>query len=255
MSLNISAFNSNSINTLLGSIGTKSTTGLENVLSDYTTLQTGSYGKLLKSYYAKFDTDTLPTSKNNKTKSSKDTSLLSETKKDSDKLNEATSKLLSKGSDSIWKTESKTTEDGKVTKEYNKDKIYAALSDFTKAYNDLVDSGQKSETTGILTQVSSMVTGTNSIKSMLGQVGITIDSKNHLNIDEKFFKEKADMTTAKSLFNGTGSYAYNVATKASMVNSYSSSNLSKLTGSKFYNSAGSYSLSASDVVGSLDTSI
>ena len=54
---------------------------------------------------------------------------------------------------------------------------------------------------------------------MLSKVGITIGSDSSLSMDESTFK-KSDMSVAKSLFNGTGSYAYTVATKSAMANSY-----------------------------------
>ena len=57
-------------------------------------------------------------------------------------------------------------------------------------------------------------------ESLLNSVGISIDSKtNKLSIDETAFK-KADMSVAKSLFNGAGSYGYQVSAKASMINYY-----------------------------------
>jgi hypothetical protein len=47
---------------------------------------------------------------------------------------------------------------------------------------------------------------------------VTIGTDGKLSVDEETFK-KADMTVAKSLFNSTGSYAYQIGTKASMINS------------------------------------
>ena len=56
------------------------------------------------------------------------------------------------------------------------------------------------------------------------------------------------MTYAKDLFNGTGSYAYQVATKASMANSYASNDLASITGKKSYTNQGSYAISADDII-------
>jgi hypothetical protein len=72
-------------------------------------------------------------------------------------------------------------------------------------------------------------------------------------VDEDFLKNKANMTYVKDLFNGTGSYAYQVATKSSMANSYASNELASMTGRKSYNSNGDYSLSADDMISKFNT--
>ncbi|QFJ55701.1 hypothetical protein [Pseudobutyrivibrio xylanivorans] len=257
MSLTINSFNNNVISSLFSSnnVGTNSIFGgLEGSLMNLNQIKTGTYGKLVKSYYQKYDTEgnlKSDTSKNSKA-SKEDTSKVSEIRNDASDLSKATDKLLSKGSDSIWKQIETKGEDGKVTKDYDKDAIYKAVSDFTKAYNDLVDSGQKADSTPILSQVASMVSTTAKTASTLGKAGITVGSDNHLSVDEDFLKNKANMTYVKDLFNGTGSYAYQVATKASMANSYASADLSKLTGSKSYTNSGSYELSTNDIIKSFD---
>ena len=255
MSLSINSFDSDSINTLFSSLSssssksTSSSTGLESLLSDYSSLKSGSYGKLLKAYYSLDDSSS--TSSNS---SSKDTSKLSSLKNDASSMVDAADKLLDNSS-SLWSKVSTTDEDGNEILDYDRDAIYDSISSFIDSYNDLVDSGQDSDNTGILTQVASMVTTTNNAISTLGQVGITVSSDNHLSINESFFKSSADMTVAKSLFNGTGSYLYQVTTKASMVKSYANSNLADLTGSKAYSSTGDYSLSTSDLLSSLNKTV
>lgn len=254
MSLTIGSMDSNSFNTLFSSLSSSNSsssgTGMESLLSDYKSLSSGSYGKLLKAYYAK-----AAKAESSDEDKKETTSSLNSVKNDADDLLESTDKILSKSSDSIWKKVEVEKEDGSKTTDYDKDKIYSAVKNFIDDYNSLVDSGQKSDNTGILTQVASMVTTSSSTATTLGKVGITINSKNHLSIDETFFKESADMTSVKSLFNGTGSYAYQVATKASMVKSYASTNLSDITGSKSYSSSGNYSINSSDLLSSLNTEV
>ncbi len=253
MSLTINSFDSNSINTLFSSIPQKGTgmTGIENLLGDYSSIRTGSYSKLLSAYYAKFGDDGID--KNDKTVKSKDTAEYSSVEKVATNLLDATNNLLDKSSD-LWKKKSYTDDEGNTKSDYDKNAVYGAVKDFVDAYNDLVDKGQKSSNTGILTQVASMVTSSSSTHATLGQIGITIDTKNHLAIDEDFFKNKADMTTVKSLFTGNGGYAYSVASKASMVKSYANNALSDLTGKKTYTNSGSYDLSAGDILSSFNIS-
>lgn len=256
MSLTLNSFGNNSISSLFGantSSGINSAFGgLEGSLTSLAQIKSGSYGKLVKSYYAKYDSEgNLKADASKKSKA--DTSKLSEIRADANELSKATDKLLDKGKDSIWNQVETTDEDGKVAKDYDKDKIYDAVNSFVKSYNELVDSGQKAEGVNILSQVASMVSTSAKTAQTLGKAGITIDSNNHLSIDEDFFKNKANMTYVKDLFSGTGSYAYQVATKASMTNSYASNELSNITGRKSYTNKGDYSLSADDMVKAFDT--
>lgn len=257
MSLTINSFNNNAISSLFSSSSSNSMNsifgGLEGSLLNLSQIKSGTYGKLVKSYYSKYDTEGNLKSETSK-KSKEDSSNLSSLRNDASNLNKATDKLLAKGSDSIWAQVETKDEEGKVTKDYDKDKIYNALDSFVKSYNDLVDSGQKSDNTGVLTQVAAMVTTSGNSAQTLGKAGITIGSDNHLSIDEDFFKNKANMTYVKDLFNGTGSYAYQIATKSSMANSYASTELSNITGKKSYNNTGSFSLSSDDIVSKFDQS-
>jgi flagellar capping protein FliD len=83
-----------------------------------------------------------------------------------------------------------------------------------------------------------MKTLTTSNENSLSEIGISVNSKSGtLSIDEETFKS-ADMDKVKSLFNGTGSYAYGVATQSSMIDSYAQSEASK---SNTYTSSGTYS--------------
>ncbi|MBQ6461864.1 MAG: hypothetical protein IJJ59_00890 [Pseudobutyrivibrio sp.] len=256
MSLTINSFGNNSIYSLFGGSNSSGVSsmfgGLEGSLSSLSQIKSGSYGKLVKSYYAKYDKE--GNLKSDSTKKSKAAdSNLSEIRNDSSALSKATDKLLAKGKNSIWDQVETTDEEGNTTKDYDKDKIYGAIKDFTEAYNELVDSGQKAESTGILSQVASMVTTSAKTAQTLGKAGITIDSNNHLNVDEDFLKNKANMTYVKDLFNGTGSYAYQVATKSSMANSYASNELAQATGRKSYTNTGDYSLSADDMISKFNT--
>ena len=256
MSLTINSFGNNSIYSLFGGSNSSGVSsmfgGLEGSLSSLSQIKSGSYGKLVKSYYAKYDNE--GNLKSDSTKKTKEAdSALSEIRNDSSALSKATDKLLAKGKNSIWDQVETTDKDGNTTKDYDNDKIYSAIKGFADAYNELVDSGQKANSTGILSQVASMVTTSAKTAQTLGKAGITIDSNNHLNVDEDFLKNKANMTYVKDLFNGTGSYAYQVATKSSMANSYASNELAQATGRKSYTNTGDYSLSADDMISKFNT--
>ena len=73
------------------------------------------------------------------------------------------------------------------------------------------------ETKQISRNLESMKSLTDINSKSLAKVGITVDSKSgKLSVDEDTFK-KADSTKVDALFKGNGSYAYAVASKASML--------------------------------------
>ena len=113
-----------------------SSMGNLNFLSDYAAIKNGSYGKLMKAYYAKPDIDKKVTSVNDKkdtksTSTAADTSeTLAKVQKSADNLKESADALIKKGKDSLFAEEDITTTD----------EIYGAVSEFVKDYNSLLDS-------------------------------------------------------------------------------------------------------------------
>ena len=120
---------------------------------------------------------------------------------------------------------------------YDTDKIYKAVKSFADDYNSMLDTAGKSSTNRISRSVSSMKNETSYNEKPLKEIGITVDEKTgRLSVDETTFKG-ADTEKIKNLFNGTGSYAYSVATKAAMTESYAKSEAAK---SNTYTKNGTY---------------
>ena len=142
MSLTINSFGNNSIYSLFGgnnSSGVNSMFGgLEGSLSSLSQIKSGSYGKLVKSYYSKFDNEGNLKSDTSKKAKAADSNL-SEIRNDTADLSKATDKLLAKGKNSIWNEVETTDEDGNTTKDYDRDAIYKAVNDFAEKYNELID--------------------------------------------------------------------------------------------------------------------
>lgn len=188
-----------------------------NFLSDYASIRNGSYGKLLKSYYAKQSAE------------DKNTDSTKESQKDSVK---ALSNVKTEAKDLSESAEELTRKDSKsLFKEDNRDAIYKAVKDFTQDYNNLLDASGKTDVKGIKRTAKSMTTMTNTYKNLLSSVGVEVGKDNKLTIDEKAFKE-ADFSKIKSLFNGNNSYSYNVSAKSSMIQHTAESEAKKGT---FYN--------------------
>lgn len=220
--------------------GTSQTSGTSSTLFDYGSIKNGSYYKLLKSYYngnSKIGSIAGETTSKVASDSAKKNAA---SVRDSAKaLQEDSLALLSKGKDSVFTKKNVRQDDGTVKSEYDTDAIYKAVSKFVKDYNSTIESAASSEDSSVLSSTASMVKATKANSNLLADVGISIGSDNKLTIDEKAFKS-ANMTDVKSIFNGTGSYAYGIASSSSNIYNKSVSQLANLNGYS-YTSTGSYS--------------
>ena len=237
-------YDSSSVSTLFSSLGSSksSSSGLFGInLSEYASIRSGSYGKLMRSYFS-MDDSTKSTSKSddsNKktiedltttTSTSKDsTKTLAAIESDAQELTDSAKALYTRSNNKVFTKDSEGN--------YDTDKIYKAVKSFADDYNSLLDSAGKSSTNRISQSVSSMKNETSYNEKALKEIGITVDEKTgKLSVDETTFKN-ADTEKVKSLFNGNGSYAYSVATKASMTNSYAKTEAAK---ANTYTKNGSY---------------
>ncbi|MCR5468065.1 MAG: flagellar filament capping protein FliD [Lachnospiraceae bacterium] len=238
MALSVSGY-SNTISSLFSNLSTssKSSSASSDMLSinysDYASIKSGSYYKLLKQYYASDASST--TTDGSTTKKATNEQIQTS----ASSLSKATDKLMATGDKSLFKEVTKKDKDGNETTGYDVDKIASAIQSFVDAYNDMVDKAGSSSASGITTAAASMVNYSTVNSRLLDSIGITIDSDNKLSFDKDEF-EKADMSTVKSLFQGRGSYGYTVGVQASMIN-YAAESQSKMT----YSKGGTYNYSGS----------
>jgi hypothetical protein len=242
----ISGYDSSSIGVLFSSLNSGSTKtsamfGTSDLLginySDYATIKNGSYTKLMKAYYAKEASGDSSTSSITSTSTSKDSSkTLANIESAADDLKKASEALRTNGDKSLFTKKQTTDKDGKVSYEYDTDKIYKAVSEFVDSYNKMLKEGGDSNTNSILRSTKSMVNLTKANSSMLGSVGITIGTDNKLSIDETAFK-KADMNTVKSLFHTTGGFGYQTSVQVGMIESHAKTEAEK---ANTYNKTGMY---------------
>lgn len=239
----ISMYDSSSVSTLFSSLGSSKSTGsgLFGInLSEYASIRSGSYGKLMRSYFSMDSTKGTSKSDDSTKNTIEDLATTTSTSKDSTKTLaaiESDAKELTDSAKALY-----TRSNNKVfTKDsggsYDTDKIYKAVKRFADDYNSMLDTAGKSSTNRISRSVSSMKNETSYNEKPLKEIGITVDEKTgKLSVDETTFKS-ADTEKVKSLFNGTGSYAYSVATKAAMTESYAKSEAAK---SNTYTKNGTY---------------
>lgn len=241
----INNYNSTDYSTLFSSLtgSSSSTSGStsNNILSDYASIKNGSYGKVLKAYYAKQDSS----SESSSTSTEKDTA------KNLNTIQVATS-ALTKSTDALLANDTKSLftkkENTATSSDYDRTAIYNGLKSFVENYNSLINSAGDSSNSSILRQTVSLVKNTIANEKMLSSVGITINEDNTLSIDENNCK-KANINDLTSLFSGSGSFASQVSAKASSIAFYAKNAAS---GVSTYTSAGSITKSSTNSGNLLD---
>ncbi len=212
-------------------------------VSDYAMIKNGSYGKLMKSYYAKQDADKL-------SQTGDSTKRLTLMRSGADSLKKSAEAL---GDASLYekkKFKKKDEETGKEIEieDYDWDAITMAVKSFVDDYNAVVEQAGNSETKNVLRNAAWMTEITEKAGNLLSKVGITVGKGNKLEFDEEALKKKTtlgkssiefdNISTLKSLFTGYGSFADKIAQKASAI----SSAAARTKGvDKTYNKQGAYS--------------
>lgn len=187
-----------------------SKTGVSNLnfLSDYASIKNGSYGKLMKAYYAKEGAtkkaaSSIVDNKKSNIATSKDSAeTLKSVESAADTLKSSADKLISKEKDNVF--------------EKGKEDIYQAVNSFVNDYNKLIQENEKVASDSIANRVKTLTVMTDANSRMLSKVGITVNKDKTLSLDKEAFLN-ADETTIKSLFHDTPSYAYRVSAQASLI--------------------------------------
>lgn len=223
-----------SINTLLNGFGNTSsnssyTSGLYSSLSEYSTIRTGAYKKLLNSYFSKTQsTKASQTGTNYQVKgnSTVEKKQLTEVKDAADSLYSSAAKL----------TDTSSTKSLFKNAQSVMGEISSAVKNFVNDYNSLVEEAADTSNSKVTGKVSFMTSQTNAYKSSLENIGITINDDKTLTVDEKKLNS-ADVNDVKKLFNGSSSMAYQTFVRASSISS-AAENASTTSG--LYGSDGAY---------------
>ena len=204
-----SKYNSNvDFSALFSGTSDSSSVGNTNMLSDYAAIKNGSYGKLMKAYYAKQDAEKLSGKGDTSQKLTLMKTSADSLKKSADALND--SSLWEKKK--IKKKDEKTGEEIEV-EDYDWDKITKAVKSFVEDYNDVVKEAGESNTKDVLRNASWMTGMTDKNSNMLAKIGITIGKGNKLELDEDALKQ-ADISSLKTVFTGYNSFVSKISQKA-----------------------------------------
>ncbi|MBP3618884.1 MAG: hypothetical protein J6J38_12675 [Lachnospiraceae bacterium] len=201
------------------------------LIGEYNQIRNGSYGRLLKAYYKKFNADgtekSSTTNKNTNTDKVKPSSDTVDTAKELDAvadkatgLQNAAMKLaaVKEGSSSLYakKTFVDTNEDGSTSTrtDYDYDTLVKSVQSFVSAYNDTLESVGTIEASSVQQKTQWMTQVTSQYKDELAGVGLSVDKDGRLALDEKTFRGK-EMTELQDFFEGTNSVLGQLARKAS----------------------------------------
>ncbi len=237
----------NSLSYLFGTSSAQSSSfSLYSSLGDLSSIRSGSYQKLMKSYYAeqKKTSSSSSTSTTRKDVDTTEKKELLEAKSSADTLVEESFNMNATGTKSLFNKKEITTKDEKtgqnVTKlDYDREGIYKAVKSFVDSYNNTLSAASEVDTTSVLQKTLFMTNQTAAYKNSFTKVGITIGTDNKLSVDEAKIK-KADISELKTLFTGFNSFASKTAQKASAISSAST----LASGTKTYTKTGSYDLSS-----------
>ena len=242
MSINIQA--KTDVSYLFSSLGSgASGVAGSNFLSDYASIKNGSYAKLMKAYYSENASDSVKTvAKNSKAAStalsSEESKAYAKVQTNTDALKESADALLGK---SLFEKKDITTKDENgvesTVRDYDKNAIYEAVNNFANDYNSVMKAVTDTDDSTVSRRVTSLTNETVSNQKALNRLGITMNLDGTLSLNKETFMN-ADMSKAKSLFNGNGSYAYQVSAQASLIN-YAADNA--ITKGSSYGVNGAYS--------------
>ena len=205
------------------SSNSNSTSTLSSSLLDLQMIKNGTYKKALKAYYAKNPVKNSEDSKESIKESGKADSEanLSTMKSASQKLNDSVTKLQKTDYSKV-----KSSED-----------MLDDVKNFVSSYNSTVNAAKNLNSYSIL-QTTLWMTGTVDTSSgVLAKMGISINEDNTLSLDETKFKE-AKLSTVKSAFSASGSFASRISQKASSLSNQSANQIATNTGKKTYTSSG-----------------
>lgn len=198
-------------------------------LGNYGSIRSGSYKKLLHSYYAKANAST-SSAANKKTNTRRDNwspicqysnRSLTAVRKEADELSASARALTNQGSNSLFAEKYTTTTDPETgvkttTKGYDREAISEAVDAFVSDYNSAVKAGMESASTNVNRNTSYMAKQTAIYARSLAEVGITVGKDQTLSVDKEKLKD-ADIESLKRVFNGPTSFASLTANRSGSI--------------------------------------
>lgn len=227
----------NSINSLFGTTYSTNSTGNSTLLSDYASIRNGSYRKLLNVYYNGND-KTGPAGTEDTTATSSDSAKkLTSLQENADGLKETLDELFVTGKKSLFNEKEIKQEDGTKKKGIDVDAIYKKVNEFVEGYNSLIKSSKDVSSDTIAKAVKNLESSVDANARLLSKIGIEQNSDGTLKMNEDTFKS-SNIGRVKDVFNGIGSFGYQISTKVSRIDYMAQREATK---ANTYNQYGTYS--------------
>lgn len=202
-------WNSNSSSSLFGS---SSSTNFYSMMSEMSMIKSGSYKKLLKSYYAKQNSNGTSSAQTGSSSENILDKLIREKMYPtvSEEAETANSNLAS-GLSSL-KTSVSTLQNSNTYKDTKNGstaeaKVASALKSYVADYNNVVTNSKKSTLSNKTAYVANMMSSTAKHSDALAEIGITIKRDGTLYLDEKKLNN-ADISTVQGLFSPDNIMSY-----------------------------------------------
>ena len=246
----MSLFNYSS--TLFSGFKTSSTGSFSGLLGEYSGIKNGSYRKLLKTYYRKFNADgTLKASSTEdvredikKRKANAVTDSAADLKKAgtaADALMSAATALaaVKDGSSSLYakKALAQKGEDGSVStkNDYDYDTLTKKTKQLVSAYNDTLNAVSKFQNAAVSQKTKWVTQLSDEFSQELSNVGLSFDKDGRMALDEDKLRA-TDMADIQKLFEGSASFTGKLAQKASGLSS--AAEVQSLRAASAYNGSG-----------------
>ena len=188
-----------------------STNGFENLATEFNSIRSGSYGKLLSAYYKKMNGGDSATEAIQK---------------------ETANRQLVGGNASSLKSAAKTLSKMDFASTSKEDSL-KAIKSFISSYNSVIDTADDVNSKGILQNAVWMTNITKKSAGLLNELGISVGENNQLTLDEEKWSN-AHTSTKTALFNGRQGFAEKMIYKASQMTN-SSAEKASFTASAYKN--------------------
>ncbi len=179
----------------------KSTNGFENLATEFNSIRSGSYGKLLSAYYKKMNSGDSATEAMQKETANR-------------QLVGGNASSLKSAAKNLSKVDFYDDSEGADAKKLK------AVKDFISAYNSVIDTADDVNSKGILQNAVWMTNITKKSAGLLNELGISIGDNNQLTLDETKWTN-ANNSTKSALFNGRQSFAEKMVYKAGQMTNFS----------------------------------
>lgn len=199
-------------------------TGLSGMLGDYSAIRSGSYKKLMRSYYGQISDSS--GSKSSGRSNNTLEKVLEERRNPtvSKEVSAANSKLstsIASYRNALGTLQSDSTYTDTENGSSGRDKVKSALKSYVSAYNDSVTTAKKSTVTNMTSNVAGAMEATKENVDALKEIGITLNSDGTMSFNEKAY-DAVELDTVKDIFDGNAalSYGSKVASRLNRISDY-----------------------------------